>query len=235
MAISAHPKPTDEASVTGQKRAAIYLRTSTTGQHTDNQRLQLVQIADRRGWSIVEVYEDFGISGAKSRDKRPALDQMLKDAGRRRFDVAMAWSIDRVGRSLSDLLATIQHLEAVGVDLYLDQQHIDTTTPAGRLLYQITGAFAEFERSMIRSRVNAGLARARAKGKRLGRRPISADVVERIRAHLATGVGILKTAKTLGVGTGTVQRIKKAMTAESVMGGAAPAPQDHRDNAWIPR
>ena len=96
---------------------------------------------------------------------------MLKDANRRRFDLVMAWSIDRVGRSLSDLLATIQHLEAVGADLYLDEQNIDTTTPAGRLLFQITGAFAEFERSMIRSRVNAGLARARAQGKRIGRGP----------------------------------------------------------------
>jgi DNA invertase Pin-like site-specific DNA recombinase len=138
---------------------------------------------------------------------------MLKDANRRRFDVAMAWSIDRVGRSLTDLLGTIQHLEAVGVDLYLDQQQIDTTTPTGRLLYQITGAFAEFERSMIRSRVNAGLARARAQGKRLGRRPISGDVVERIRAHLATGAGILKTAKALGLGTGTVHRVKRELAA----------------------
>jgi DNA invertase Pin-like site-specific DNA recombinase len=199
--------------MTGPKRAAIYLRTSTTGQHTDNQRLELVKIAERRGWVVVEVYEDFGISGAKGRDKRPALDQMLKDANRRRFDVALAWSIDRIGRSLTDLLATIQHLEAVGVDLYLDQQHIDTTTPTGRLLYQITGAFAEFERSMIRSRVNAGLARARAQGKRLGRRPVSADVVERIRSHLATGTGILKTAKALRVGTGTVHRVKREMAA----------------------
>jgi DNA invertase Pin-like site-specific DNA recombinase len=98
---------------------------------------------------ITEVYEDFGISGARGRDKRPALDRMLKDANWRRFDLVMAWSIDRVGRSLSDLLGTIQQLEAVG-DLYLDQQHIDTTTPTGRLLYQITGAF-EFERSIVRS------------------------------------------------------------------------------------
>src|SRR5438874_9288313 len=96
----------------GPKRAAIYLRVSTSGQNTDNQRLELEQIAERRGWTITEVYEDFGISGAKSRDKRPALDQMLKDASRHRFDVAMAWSIDRVGRSLTDLLTTIQHLEA---------------------------------------------------------------------------------------------------------------------------
>jgi DNA invertase Pin-like site-specific DNA recombinase len=197
----------------GPKRAAIYLRTSTTGQHTENQRLELERIAERRGWTVAEVYEDFGISGAKGRDQRPALDQMLKDANRRRFDVAMAWSIDRVGRSLIDLLGTIQHLEAVGVDLYLDQQNIDTTTPAGRLLFQITGAFAEFERSMIRSRVNAGLARARAQGKRLGRRPVSADVVERIRAQLATGVGILKTAKLLGVGTGTVHKVRRSMAA----------------------
>jgi DNA invertase Pin-like site-specific DNA recombinase len=199
--------------MTSPRRAAIYLRTSTTGQHTANQRLELERIAERRGWSVAEVYEDFGISGAKGRDKRPALDKMLKDANRRRFDVVMAWSIDRVGRSLIDLFATIQHLEAVGVDLYLDQQHIDTTTPAGRLLYQITGAFAEFERSMIRSRVNAGLARARAQGKRLGRRPVSTDVVERIRAQLANGSGILKTAKALGIGTGTVHRIKREMAA----------------------
>jgi DNA invertase Pin-like site-specific DNA recombinase len=197
--------------MTAPHRAAIYLRTSTTAQHTDNQRLELERIAERRGWKVAEVYEDFGISGVKSRDKRPALDRMLKDASRRRFDVAMAWSIDRVGRSLTDLLATIQHLEAVGVDLYLDQQNIDTTTPTGRLLFQVTGAFAEFERSMIRSRVNLGLARARAQGKRLGRRPVNDTVVERIRTELATGAGILKTAKALRVGTGTVHRIKREM------------------------
>jgi DNA invertase Pin-like site-specific DNA recombinase len=201
--------------MTGLKRVAIYLRTSTTGQHTENQRLELERIAERREWSVAEVYEDFGISGAKGRDKRPALDRMLKDASRRRFDVVMAWSIDRVGRSLTDLLSTIQHLEAVGVDLYLDQQNIDTTTPTGRLLYQITGAFAEFERAMIRSRVNAGLARARAQGKRLGRRPVSGDVVERIRAQLTAGTGILKVAKMLGVGTGTVHRIRREMSAEA--------------------
>lgn len=199
--------------MTGPKRAAIYLRTSTSGQHTENQRLELERVAERRGWTVAEVYEDFGISGAKGRDKRPALDRLLKDANRRRFDVAMAWSIDRVGRSLSDLLGTIQHLEAVGVDLYLDQQNIDTTTPTGRLLYQITGAFAEFERSMIRSRVNAGLARARAQGKRLGRRPISDAVLAKIREKLTTGAGILTTAKTLGVGTGTVHRVKREMAA----------------------
>lgn len=198
--------------MTGPKRAAIYLRVSTTGQSTDNQRLELERIAERRGWQVGEVYEDFGISGAKGRDKRPALDRLLKDASRRRIDVVMAWSIDRVGRSLVDLLSTIQHLEAVGVDLYLDQQHIDTTTPTGRLLYQITGAFAEFERSMIRARVNAGLARAKAQGKRLGRRPVSTDVVERIREQLASGTGIVRTARLVGCGVGTVHKVRREMT-----------------------
>jgi hypothetical protein len=121
----------------------------------------LTQIAERRGWEVVEIYRDAGISGAKGRDGRPGLDDMLTDASRRKFDVVMAWAIDRLGRSLIDLLGSIQHLEACGVDLYLDQQNIYTTTPAGKLMFQITGAFAEFERSMIRTRVNAGLKRAK--------------------------------------------------------------------------
>jgi DNA invertase Pin-like site-specific DNA recombinase len=118
------------------------------------------QIAERRGWQVVEQYSDAGISGAKGRDGRPGLDQMLKDASRRKFDVIMAWAIDRLGRSLIDLLGTVQSLDACGVDLYLDQQSIDTTTPAGKLMFQVCGAFAEFERSMIRQRINAGLKRA---------------------------------------------------------------------------
>jgi DNA invertase Pin-like site-specific DNA recombinase len=134
------------------KRTAIYVRVSTDQQSesVENQDRVLRQIAERRGWTVVEVYKDEGISRAKGRDKRPALNAMLNDASRRKFDVIMAWAIDRVGRSLIDLLGIIQHLEAAGVDLYLDQQNIDTTSPIGRLL--ITGAFAEFERSMIRQR-----------------------------------------------------------------------------------
>ena len=156
-------------------------------------------------------YRDAGISGAKGRDMRPGLDQMLKDASKRRFDVVMAWAIDRLGRSLIDLLGTIQTLEACGVDMYLDQQSIDTTTPAGRLMFQVTGAFAEFERSMIRQRVNAGLKRAVAAGKTLGRPRIGEKVEKRIRDQLKAGNGILKVARELGVGTGTVQRIAKEM------------------------
>ena len=194
-----------------QKRAAIYVRVSTDKQTVENQMRELRQIAERRGWEVVEVYADAGISGAKGRDMRPGLDQMLKDASKRRFDVVMAWAIDRLGRSLIDLLGTIQNLEACKVDLYLDQQSIDTTTPAGRLMFQVTGAFAEFERSMIRQRVHAGLKRAVEQGKRLGRPKISTAKEKRIQSHLRANIGILKVAKECRVGTGTVQRIKQEM------------------------
>lgn len=136
---------------------------------------------------------------------------MIKDAQRRRFDVVMAWAIDRLGRSLIDLLDTIQALEVCGVDLYLDQQAIDTTTPAGKLMFQVTGAFAEFERSMIRQRVHAGLKRAVEAGKTLGRPRIDAALEKRIQAQLRTGKGIIKVAREVGVGTGTVQRVASEM------------------------
>ena len=147
------------------KRAALYVRVSTDAQTVENQTRELRQVAKRRGWDVVEVYSDAGISGAKGRHGRPGLDTMLKDASRRKFDIVMAWAIDRLGRSLSDLLDTIQHLEACGVDLYLDQQAIDTTTPMGKLVFQLTGAFAEFERTMIRQRIKAGLKRAVGKAR----------------------------------------------------------------------
>jgi DNA invertase Pin-like site-specific DNA recombinase len=194
------------------KRAAIYVRVSTDRQTVENQVRELRQIAERRGWEVVEEYRDAGISGAKGRENRPGLDQMLKDASKRRFDVVMAWAIDRLGRSLIDLLGTIQTLEACGVDLYLDQQSIDTTTPASKLMFQVTGAFAEFERSMIRQRVHAGLKRAVEQGKQLGRPKIAPALEKRIQTQLRTGKGILKVARELGVGTGTVQRIKDEMS-----------------------
>ena len=193
------------------KRAAIYVRVSTDHQTVENQIQALRQVAERRGWEVVEIYSDAGISGAKDRKKRPGLDRMLNDAGRRRFDIVMAWAIDRVGRSLIDLLGTIQHLEACGVDLYLDQQNIDTSTPMGKLVFQVTGAFAEFERGMIRQRIHAGLKRARAAGKQLGRARIPAELENRIRATLKAGTGMLKAARLHGVGSGTVQRISAEM------------------------
>ena len=208
-----------------EKRAALYVRVSTDHQSVENQVRELKQIARRRGWSVAEVYRDAGISGAKGRDQRPGLDALLKDAGRRKFDVVMAWAIDRLGRSLIDLLTTIQHLEAVGVDLYLDQQAIDTTTPTGKLLFQVTGAFAEFERSMIRQRVRAGLGIIKEKiardgkfiskaGKvrrRLGRPGAEPHKIDMARLELAKGTGIGKTARLTGLGTGTVHKLKREM------------------------
>jgi DNA invertase Pin-like site-specific DNA recombinase len=204
-----------------EKRAAIYVRVSTDKQTVENQVRELHRIAERRGWQIVEEYHDAGISGAKGRDQRPGLDRMLKDATKRRFDVVMAWAIDRLGRSLIDLLGTIQHLEACGVDVYLDQQSIDTTTPAGKLMFQMTGAFAEFERSMIRQRVKAGLKRAVEQGTKLGRPRVSPSIEKRIQTHLRQGKGILKVATELGVGTSTVQRIKEEMSGPFVHAGEA--------------
>ncbi len=203
----------------GPKRAAIYVRVSTDRQTIENQLEALRRVAEARGWQEIGIYRDSGISGSKGRAERPGLDQMLKDAGRGKFDVVMAWAIDRVGRSLIDLLGTIQSLEACGVDLYLDQQAIDTTTPAGKLMFQVTGAFAEFERAMIKERVHAGLERAKKQGKTLGRpegqRSVDPKKLAAARKLLAKGTGILKTAKTIGLGTGTVQGLKAEMTAGS--------------------
>jgi DNA invertase Pin-like site-specific DNA recombinase len=154
------------------KRAAIYLRVSTVDQHTRNQELELRQAAERAGWEVVEVYTDHGISGAKGRDKRPACDALCRDASRRRFDIVMAWSVDRLGRSLQDLVNFLSELDALKVDLFLRTQGIDTTTPSGKAMFGMLSVFADFERSIIQERVRAGLLRARREGKRLGRPPI---------------------------------------------------------------
>src|SRR3989440_1456056 len=189
------------------KRVAIYIRVSTSKQDTDNQRRELEAVAARSGWRVVRVYEDAGISGAKGRDKRPGLDAMLKAVNAREFDMVAAWSVDRLGRSLTDLLGILQGLHDKGVDLFLHQQGLDTSTSAGKAMFQMLGVFAEFERGIIRERVNAGLARARAKGTKLGRRPVKPAVEERIHDLRKDGMGILKIGREVGVGTSVVQRV----------------------------
>lgn len=197
--------------VTKSKRVALYLRVSTDGQTTTNQQAELERVAERSGWSVVEVYRDHGISGSKSRKERPALRQLCQDATRRKFDLIAAWSVDRLGRSLQDLVSFLGEMHSLGIDLYLHQQAVDTTTPAGKALFQMMGVFAEFERAMIQERVKAGLKRARAQGKRLGRPKVAIKIEERIRTSLKSGAGIRKTAVALGVGTSTVQRVKAEM------------------------
>ncbi|QIG47927.1 recombinase family protein [Nordella sp. HKS 07] len=194
------------------RRAAIYLRVSTDKQTTENQERELRDVAAHSGWDIVATYRDEGISGAKSRSARPGFDALCKDATRRKFDVIMAWSVDRLGRSLQDLVAFLADIAVARVDLYLQQQGLDTTTPAGRALFQMCGVFAEFERAMIRERIRAGLARAKAKGVKLGRKPIEPSK-ERAIVRLLQTDGIRKVARKVGVGVGTVQRIARELRA----------------------
>ncbi len=190
------------------KRAAIYARVSTrNGQTPQNQILRLREVADKAGWEVVEEFVDKGISGAKGRDRRPAFDRLCKAATRREIDVVMAWSVDRLGRSLQDLVAFLNELHASKVDLDLDRQGIDTTTPGGKALFQMMGVFAEFERAMTQERVHAGLARARAEGKRLGRPKVAKKTERAILAARATGKAINRIATDLGVGSSTVRRV----------------------------
>jgi DNA invertase Pin-like site-specific DNA recombinase len=149
--------------------SASIIRVSTDGQTTANQRRELEAVAARSGWEIAGVYEDAGISGAKGRDERPGFDRLPKAATARQIDMVAAWSVDRLGRSLQHLVGFLNELQALGCDLYLHQQALDTSTPSGRAMFQMCGVFAEFERAMIVGRVNAGLKRAKAQGVQLGR------------------------------------------------------------------
>src|ERR1700746_1458679 len=186
------------------KRVGLYLRVSTDDQTVENQRQALTAACEARGWKIVEEFADNSVSGAKGREKRPGFDRVIKAGPRRQIDVVAAWSVDRLGRSLQDLVGFLSELNAVGCDLYLERQAVDTTTPAGRALFQMLGVFAEFERAIIQERINAGIARAREKGtksgKPIGRARVDPKIEDAIRTSLASGKGILKTAREWSVG-----------------------------------
>jgi DNA invertase Pin-like site-specific DNA recombinase len=190
-------------------KVAFYLRVSTDGQTVENQLRELNAVAQASGWDIVQIYKDEGISGSKGRDKRPGLDTLLQDSVRRKFDLVAAWSVDRLGRSLPHLLSFLDEIHANGIDLYLHKQGLNTTTPAGRAMFQMLGVFAEFERSMIKERVHAGLARAKSSGTQLGRPPISASKRRTISHYMASNPGAsYQTAATLhGVSKASVSRL----------------------------
>ena len=190
------------------KRIALYLRVSTADQTIENQRRELEAVAARHGWDVVAVFKDEGISGTKGRDKRPGFDRLCRGIARKEFDQVAAWSVDRLSRSLQDLIGFLGELRAKSIDLYLHQQGLDTATPAGKAMFQMLGVFAEFERAMIVERVKAGLSRARSQGKRLGRPSLSPDKERAVLRLLSKGTGIVKTAKTVGVGVSAVQRIR---------------------------
>lgn len=190
------------------KRIAIYTRVSQDTQTTENQRRELLAMAEKNGWEIVAEFTDHGISGAKGRDKRPGYDALMKAVARREIDLVASWAVDRLGRSLQDLVGFLNEINAKGVDLYLHQQALDTSTPSGRAMFGMLSVFADFEREMIRSRIMAGLARS---NKKPGRPSLPPIMVEKIQRTLNSGLSINATAKRLKVGVGTVHRIKVKM------------------------
>jgi len=175
--------------------------------------MALTEVAQRSGWTIVQTFADEGISGAKGRDKRPGYDGLLTAVARREVDIVAAWSVDRLGRSLPDLVGFLSDIQARSCDLYLHQQAIDTSTPSGRMLFQMLGVFAEFERAILTSRIRAGQERSRAKGTRFGRPPVAPIRLDRVRKALFDGLSIRAVAKATGVSTATVQRVKQTMAA----------------------
>ncbi len=203
------------------KLVAIYARVSTDGQSTENQLRELRAVVERNGWEVTREYVDHGISGAKGRDQRPELDALLKASVRREFDLVMAWSVDRLGRSLQHLVEFLSEVHSKGIDLYLHQQGIDTTTPAGKAMFQMLGVFSEFERSMIKERVRAGLERAKANGKKLGRPKVKPEIEQAIRDSRKQGTGIKKTARLLGTSVSVVQRVDREMKNKATLEAAA--------------
>jgi DNA invertase Pin-like site-specific DNA recombinase len=195
-----------------QRTVALYLRVSTGEQTVENQRRDLEAAVERRGWRVVAEFCDEGISGANGRDKRPGFDKLCRAILRHQFDIVAAWSVDRLGRSLQDLVGFLGELHGAGVDLYLDRQGVDTSTPAGKALFQMLGVFAEFERSIIQERIAAGIVRARAKGTTSGKafgRPRAA-----VRAALAAGMGIRRTARLVGTGNVSAAERPRRMARE---------------------
>ena len=184
-------------------KAAIYCRVSTDKQTTDNQTQQLLAVAERNGWNVEAVYSDV-ISGVK--EKRPELDALMKAVIKREVDVVLLWDISRLGRSLQHLLKLLEEFHAKGVDLYFHQQGIDTTTPAGKLMFQLCGAFAEFERGMIQERVKAGLARAVAQGKKLGAPTVPTKIQAKAQEMYEIGMSFRKIGRELGIHHGTVKK-----------------------------
>ena len=191
-------------------RVAIYARVSTAdkNQTVENQLRDLLTVAERQGWEVVATFTDEGISGVKGRDRRPGYDSLLKGVARKDFEQIMAWSVDRLGRSLPDLVSFLSDIQSKNVDLYLHQQGLDTSTPSGRMMFQMLSVFAEFERAMIRERILAGLRRTTKKS---GRKPMPDDRVEAIRRSLQDGQGIRATARLHRASPMTVTAIKRSM------------------------
>lgn len=198
-------------------RVAFYVRVSTSGQTVENQLADLQMTAERLKWDVVSIYRDDGISGAKGREKRPGYDAMLKAITRGEIQMVAAWSVDRIGRSLHDLVNFMQELRDRGVDLYLHKQSLDTSTSTGRAMFGMLSIFSEMERSILSERVRTSLNRLKSEGRKLGRPPTNPAKVERAKELLVAGTGIRETARTCKISTGLVQQIKRKMAVEGAM------------------
>ena len=194
-------------------RVALYARVSTQDQTVENQLVALRDWARARGHDIVGEYTDAGISGAKGRDKRPALDALMNDAMRGKFDMVAATALDRLGRNLRHLVGLFSELEAIKVGVFVQNMALDTSTPVGRLTFNVMGAFAEFERELTRERTRMALDRARRNGKRLGRPTVGPATERPIVALLEAKTPINRITRLACVGKSTVYRIQEAMTA----------------------
>ena len=197
-------QPVPNLSTASMKRAALYARVSTqNGQNPEMQLCELREYCDRRGWQVFREYVDVGISGSK--EKRPELDRLMADAHRRQFDVLIVWKFDRFARSVSHLLRALENFQALGIEFVSLSEQMDTTTPAGKMVFTVLGAVAELERSLIVERVRAGIRNARAKGKRLGR-PRRVVDSERIAALRTQGLSWAKIGEQTGTSEGTARR-----------------------------
>jgi DNA invertase Pin-like site-specific DNA recombinase len=197
-------------------RVAIYGRVSTTEQTSDNQINFLQEIVDRNGWELVQTYVDEGISGTKGRDKRPEFDRLCKDMTRRKFNRILVWDISRLGRSLQHLVEFLNDVQSVNCHLYIHQSGLDTSTPSGKMMFQMVGVFSEFERSMISERVKLGLKRVKSNGKNLGRpKALDQEKITRIRMLRTQGLSLSEIANNIGVSKMTIQRLLKPKTTIS--------------------
>jgi len=187
---------------------AIYARVSTASQTVENQLIELRDAAKRLGWNVTHEVIDEGISGSKGRSDRPGFDRIFELVEQKAVGAVMAWSVDRIGRSLQDLVALMKELQRNSVDLYCHQQSINTATPAGRMTFSIFGALGEYERSLIIERIHSGIARAKAEGVRFGRpRVYGAEVRAQVIQLRAKGMRMRDIARELSVGFGTVWRV----------------------------
>lgn len=191
-------------------RVAIYGRVSTSEQTTDNQINFLQEIVSRNGWELVQTYVDEGISGTKGRDKRPEFDRLCKDMVRRKFNRILVWDISRLGRSLQHLVEFLNEVQSVNCHLYIHQSGLDTSTPSGRMMFQMVGVFSEFERSMISERVKLGLNRVRSKGIKLGRpTKIDEETKVKIWSLIDTGKSLSEVSRVLQISKMSVSRVNR--------------------------